>query len=86
MKNDCVGTDGYGDGTKAWKLLQENFCSVERPTVVSLVGQLVKLHPGSEEDLGDYFFFQSRADDAVERSWRSNHGHTIQCSGDKWTA
>ena len=55
IKINCVGTDGYGDGTKAWKLLQEKFCSVERPTVVSLVGQLAKLHLGLEEDLDDYF-------------------------------
>ena len=55
IKNDCAGTDGYGDRTKAWKLLQEKFCSVERPTVVSLVGQLAKLRLGSEEDLDDYF-------------------------------
>ena len=55
IKNDCVGTDGYGDGTKAWKLLQEKLCSVERPTVVSLVGQIAKLRLGLEEDLDDYF-------------------------------
>ena len=55
IKNNCVGTDGYGDKTKAWKLLQEKFCSVEKPTAVSLVGQLAKLRLGSEEDLDDYF-------------------------------
>ena len=55
IKNDCVGTDGYGHGTKAWKLLQEKFCSGEKPTVVSLVGQLAKLRLGSEEDLDVYF-------------------------------
>ena len=43
IKNDCVGTYGYGDGTKAWKLLQEKFCSVERLTVVNLAVQLAKL-------------------------------------------
>ena len=55
IKQDCVGTDGSIDGTKAWKLLQEKFCSVERPTAVSLVGQLTKLRLGSEEDLDDHF-------------------------------
>ena len=55
IEKRCVGTDGYFDGTKAWKLLQEKFCNVERPTVVSLVGQLAKLRLGSEEDLDDYF-------------------------------
>ena len=29
---------------------------------------------------------QSRADDAVERSWRSNHGHTVQYFSDHWAA
>ena len=55
IKNDCVCSDGYGDGTKARKLLQEKFCSVERTTKVSLVGQLAKLRLESEEDLDDYF-------------------------------
>ena len=50
-----MGTYGYGDGTKAWKLLRDMFCSVERPTVVILVGQLAKLRLGSEEDLDGYF-------------------------------
>ena len=50
-----MGTDGYGDRTKAWKLLQENFCSIERPALVSLVGQLAKLRLGSERGLNDYF-------------------------------
>ena len=50
-----MGTYGYGDATKAWKLLQEELCSVERPTVASLVGQLAMLRLGSEEDLEGYF-------------------------------
>ena len=48
-------TDGYGDETKAWRLLQEKFCSVERPTVVSLLGQLAKLRLGSEDDPNENF-------------------------------
>ena len=55
IRNDCTGKDGYGDGAKAWKLLQEKYCSAERPTVVSLVGQLAKLKLGSDEKLDDYF-------------------------------
>ena len=43
INHDLVGTEGYGDSTKAWKLLQEKFCSKERLTVFSLVGQLAKL-------------------------------------------
>ena len=55
IKNDCVGTYGYGYVTMAWNLIQEKFCSVERRTVVSLLDQLAKLHLGSEEDLDDCF-------------------------------
>ena len=81
LKNDYVGTDGYGDGTKAWKLLQEKFSSVDRPTVVSLVGQLAKLRLCSEEYLGDYFF---RSQELMTR--RSTHGHIFQCFGDQWAS
>ena len=49
---DCVGTNDYGDRTKAWKLLQEKSCCVETPTRVSLIGQFVKLHPESRRTLG----------------------------------
>ena len=55
IKNDCACSDGYGHGTKARKLLQEKFCSVERPTKVTLLGQLAKLRLESEEDLDDNF-------------------------------
>ena len=55
IKKDCIGTDGCDDGTSNWKLLHETFCSLERPTVVSLVSQFAKLRLGSEEDLDDYF-------------------------------
>ena len=55
IKNNCMRTDGYGDGKKAWRLLQGRFCRVERPTVVILIGQLTKLHIGSEEDLDENF-------------------------------
>ena len=72
LKNDCVGSDGYSDGTNAWKLLQEQFCSVERPTVVSLVGQLAKLRLGSEEDLDDYFVRRQEL-----MTWLSGAGEAI---------
>ena len=56
LRSDCFNHQtGYGEGAKAWKFLQEHFCSSERPTVVSLVGQLAKLRLGSEELLDDYF-------------------------------
>ena len=43
MRHECVGDDGLGEGTKAWKLLQERFQSVETPTVVILVAHLARL-------------------------------------------
>ena len=85
IKNDCVGKDGYGDGTKAWKLLQEKFCSVEADggqSTRSACEAAPRIRGGSRRQLRS----QSRADDAVERSWRSNHGHTVQCFRDQWAA
>ena len=38
--------------------------------------------PGIRGRSGRLIRSQSRADDAVERNWRSNHGHTVQCFGD----
>ena len=40
IKNNYLGADGYGNGTKAQQLPQEKNCSLERPTMVSLVDQL----------------------------------------------
>ena len=55
MRRDCVGDDGIGVGAKAWKLLQERFQSVERPTVVTLVAQLARLQLEDAEDLDSFF-------------------------------
>ena len=55
MRHDCVGDDGIGDGTKALKLLQERFQSVETPTVVTLVAQLARLQLEDPEDLDSFF-------------------------------
>ena len=74
IKNNCVGNNDYGDRMKAWKLLQEKSCYEETPTGVSLINQFVKLHPISRRMLG----LPSRADDAVDRNSRSNHGNAVQ--------
>ena len=55
MRHDCVGDDGIGDGAKAGKLLQERFQSVETPTVVTLMAQLVRLQLEDSEDLDSFF-------------------------------
>ena len=55
MRHGCVGDDGIGDGPKAWKLLQERFQSVEKPTVVTLVAQLARLKLEDSEDLDSFF-------------------------------
>ena len=55
MRHDCAGDDGIGDGAKAWKLLQERFQSVETPTVVTLVAQLVRMQFEDAEDLDSFF-------------------------------
>ena len=55
MRHDCLGDDGFRDGAKAWKLLQERFQSVETPTVVILVAQLSRLQLEDAEDLDSFF-------------------------------
>ena len=37
IRHDCLSSDGVGDGAKAWRLLQQGYSNVEKPTVVSLV-------------------------------------------------
>ncbi len=36
-RHDCMSPDRMGDGAKAWRLLQQRYSNVEKPTVVSLV-------------------------------------------------
>ena len=55
MRHECVGDDGVGDGSKAWKLLQERFQSLETPRVVRLVAQLARLQLEDAEDLDSFF-------------------------------
>ena len=72
LRNDCFNQrTGFGDGALAWKMLLDRFNSSERPTVVSLVGQLAKLRLGPTEKLDDYFVrgqeLMTRLSDAGER-------------------
>ena len=55
MRHDSVGDDCFGDGAKAWKLLQERFQCVETPTLLTLVAQLVQLRLEDAEELDSFF-------------------------------
>ncbi|XP_046841830.1 uncharacterized protein LOC124435942 [Xenia sp. Carnegie-2017] len=55
IRHDCNSPDGVGDGAKAWRLLQQRFSNVEKPTVVSLVRQISRLQLGESEKLSEYF-------------------------------
>ena len=72
LRSDCFNQrTGFGDGALAWKMLLDRFNSSERPTVVSLVGQLAKHRLGPTEKLDDYFVrsqqLMTRLSDAGER-------------------
>ena len=71
IRHDCLSQDGTCDGAKAWRLLQQCYSNVEKPTVVSLVKQLSRLQLGEEEKLYEYFIrFQelmSRLTEAGEK-------------------
>ena len=72
LRSDCFNQrTGFGDGALAWNMLLDRFNSSERPTVVSLVGQLAKLRLGPTEKLDDYFVrsqeLMTRLSDAGER-------------------
>jgi hypothetical protein len=71
IRHDCLSQDGTGDGAKAWRLLQQRYSNVEKPTVVSLVRQISRLQLGEEEKLHEYFIhaqeLMSRLSDAGEK-------------------
>ena len=71
IKHDCVGSDGYGDGGKAWQMLNQRYRSIEKPSIVSIMGQLGKLRLSSDESLDDYCIraqsLYSRLTDAGEQ-------------------
>ena len=54
MRHDCMGYDKMGYGARAWKLLEERFQCVEKPTVVTLVAQLARLQLEDYEDLDSF--------------------------------
>ena len=49
IRHDCLSPDGVGDEAKAWRLLQQRYLNVEKPTVVSLVRQISRLQLGKHE-------------------------------------
>ena len=71
IRHDCLSQDGTGDGAKAWRLLQQRYSNIEKPTVVSLVRQISRLQLGEDEKLHEYFIraqeLMSRLSDAGEQ-------------------
>ena len=64
IRHDCLSSDGVGDGAKAWRLLQQRYSNVEKPTVVSLVRQISRLQLDKNEKLSEYFI---RAQELMSR-------------------
>jgi hypothetical protein len=64
IRHDCLSSDGDGDGAKAWRLLQQRYSNVEKPTVVSLVRQISRLQLNENEKLSEYFI---RAQELMSR-------------------
>ena len=64
IRHDCLSPDGVGDGAKAWRLLQQRYSNVEKPTVVSLVRQISRLKLDENEKLSEYFI---RAQELMSR-------------------
>ena len=62
IRHDCLSSDGVWDGAKAWRLLQQRYSNVEKPTVVSLVRQISRLQ--LDEKLSEYFI---RAQELMSR-------------------
>ena len=64
MRHDCQSSNGVGDGAKAWRLLQQRYSNVEKPTVVSLVRQISRLQLDKNGKLSEYFI---RAQELMSR-------------------
>ena len=64
IRHDCLSSSGVGDGAKAWRLLQQRYSNVEKPTVVSLVRQISRLQLDENEKLSEYFI---RAQELMSR-------------------
>ena len=86
MRHDCVGDDGIGYEAKAWKPLQEKFQSVETPTVVNLVAQLVGLQLEDAEDLDSFFIRGQELLTRLQEARGSSLIDPLQCLGPQWSA
>ena len=64
IRHDWVNSKGFGDGQKAWQLLQQRFRSDETTTVISLMRQLAKLQLREDKPIHQYFI---RAQEMVTR-------------------
>ena len=64
IRHGCLSSDGVGDGAKAWRLLQQRYSNVEKPTVESLVRQISRLQLDENEKLSEYFI---RAQELMSR-------------------
>lgn len=53
MRHDCLSLNGVG--ATGWRLLQQRYFNVEKPTLVSLVRQLSRLRIRENEKLSKYF-------------------------------
>ena len=71
IRHDYLSSDGVGNGAKAWRLLQQRYSNVEKPTVVSLVRQISRLQLDENEKLSEYFIqaqeLMSRLTEAGEK-------------------
>ncbi len=73
IRHECLSSDldGVGDGAKAWRLLQQRYSNVVKPTVVSLVCQISRLQLDENEKLSEYFIraqkLMSRLTEAGEK-------------------
>ena len=54
IKYDCKREDGTGDGTKAWKMLNDRFQSKEKPAVMALTQQISNLRLEQNEHMSEY--------------------------------
>ena len=74
IRQDCVGKNGLGGGTRAWNLLKQSPSkerSDESTTVVALVSQIPRMQLKPDEALHEYFIraqeLMTKLDDACER-------------------
>jgi transposase InsO family protein len=54
IRHDCKRSDGSGDGTKAWDMLNDRFASKEKPAVMAITQQLTNLRLTGNEPVSNY--------------------------------